>query len=346
MASTAFQQIRDSLLAELDPIAATDAPKGKGGKTSVDAAAPIQDIAMLNVAEMPPQGNADDAGPGLFSGTNTAETRRMRAWLADRIRRGQTEVFSEVISLTPVLAELLLENNPDNRNLRHKKVETFATDIRNGDWPLNGETLKLSKEGLLNDGQHRCHAVISAGRPIPTIITFGVARETRMTVDQGAVRTAGNYLAMAGYECSNQMSAVSSMLWQMETLGRLSKHEKPTKVQISQVANAHPGISDSIRAVPSNARVGRSRSVLAFCHYLISRRAKLHADSFFLRLVLGDGLSRNDPIYHCRERLIGGQRITQEEKVEIILRTWNAHRKGQRQTKCSPIMGTLPAIEK
>lgn len=257
-------------------------------------------------------------------------------------------MFSEVVTLTPVLAELLLERNADNRNLRQRAVDTYVTDIKNGDWALNGESIKVSIEGFLNDGQHRCRAVVEAGRAIQTVILFGVERETRMTVDQGAVRTAGNYLAMAGHENSNNIAAVASLIWQHETFGignNPGKH-KPTKVQVAQTAEAHPGVGDSIRAIPSSARVGRSRSVLAFCHYLLSRRSKSHADSFFLRLVLGDGLTRKDPIYHCRERLLSPNRMTAAEKVEVILRTWNAHRKGQPQTKCSPILGELPKIER
>ncbi len=285
---------------------------------------------------------------GLFADTNVAEMRRAVAWFDDRTRRGRAEVFSEVVRLTPAMAELLLQKNPANRNVRDRLVEIYATDIRNGDWHFNGETLKVSTDGLLNDGQHRCHAVVRSGTSIETAIIFGVSRDSRMTVDQGGARTAGNYLAMTGQENSNQTAAVASLIWQITTLHRLSNsgRDKPTKAQIMLTVHEHPGIADSIKAIPSNARVGRSRSVLAFCHYIIvkSTRASAHADSFFLRLVLGEGLSRNDPIYHCRERLLSSQRIELSERVEIILRTWNAHRKGQKQTKCSPVLGELPAI--
>lgn len=337
------------MLATDKTIAATDAPKGKGSE-AVASAAPIQDFAMLKIAN----GGLFDNGPapviGLFSEANAGEARRVRAWIEDRVRRSDREVFSEVALLTPVLAELLLSRNPDNRHIRQSKVDIYATDIRNGDWTLNGETIKISKNGLLNDGQHRCHAVIAASASIKTVFTFGVERASRMTVDQGAARTAGNYLAMGGVENANQVAAVASLIWQVQSFGRIvnSGRDKPTKAQISQTAAEHHDILTSIKAIPSNARIGRSRSVLAFCHYRIVRAtsAKNYADSFFLRLVLGEGLTRNDPIYHCRERLLSDQRMTAAERVEIILRTWNAHRKGQKQTKCSPVLGEMPAVER
>lgn len=283
----------------------------------------------------------------LFSEANVAETRRAMAWLQNRVERAAHEgSFTETINLTPVIAELLLERNESNRNVRHRAVDTYATDIEAGNWCFNGEAIKVSVEGLLNDGQHRCHAVIKAARSIRTNITFGLERDSRMTVDQGAVRTAGNYLSMAGHESGNQLAAVASLMWQYENLGAIDNKRPPTKTQINQTVEDHPGFADSIKAIPSGARVGRSRSVLAFCHYIIARRSKLHADSFFLRLVLGDGLSRRDPIYHCRERLLAPSKMRAEEKVEIILRTWNAHRRGQVQTKCSPVLGELPKIER
>jgi hypothetical protein len=299
---------------------------------------------MLNILKTPQTGNPAP----LFSDAHVSEARRAAAWLENRIKTGKTEVVSELVELTPVLAELLLQRNPGNRSVRQRAIDAYKTDIINGDWAINGESIKVSSDGLLNDGQHRCRAVIGAGRPIKTMILFGVGRETRMTVDQGAVRTAGNFLAMSGKENANQIAAVASLLWQYEHFGITGNNSKlaPTKVQVAQIAALHPDIDGSVKAIPSHTKVGRSRSVMAFCHYLVSRRARTYADSFFLRLCLGDGLSRRDPIYHCRERLLTDRRMTSAEKIELILRTWNAHRKGNQTTKCSPILGELPSIER
>lgn len=326
----------------LAPAARAASRKEKGGPPE-DAR---QGDEMLHVASRQAAGKPLADTP-LFSEAHVAEARRARAWLQDRIDRSAREgSFTETISLSPVIAELLLERNEHNRNLRQRAVDTYATDIAGGNWCFNGEAIKVSVEGLLNDGQHRCHAVIKAARSIRTNVTFGLERDSRMTVDQGAVRTAGNYLSMAGHESSNHLAAVAALTWQYENLGIIDNKRPPTKTQINQTVEDHPGFADSIKAIPSGARVGRSRSVLAFCHYIIAKRSKSHADSFFLRLVLGDGLSRKDPIYHCRERLLAASKMRAEEKVEIIFRTWNALRRNQVQTKCSPVLGELPKIER
>lgn len=287
--------------------------------------------------------------PSLFTEANGSEARRAAAWLQDRISRAAKEgPFTETVVLSPILAEILLANNPDNRNLRERAIETYAEDIRNGDWALNGEGIKISDEGLLNDGQHRCHAVVRAGRAIKTFISFGLERDSRFTVDQGATRTSGNYLAMSGVKNPNEVAAVAGMLWRYEVLGTLdSSRGSPTKVQIFQTVEANPDIISSIEAIPSSARnIGRSRSVLAFCHLLFARRARTHADAFILRLCLGDGLTRRDPIFWCRERLMTEAKMRAHEKAELIIRTWNAYRRGAVQTKSSPITGELPRIER
>lgn len=319
-------------------------PKEKGSTPEGDCRG---NDAMLKVAHANPGGNIAPVEP-LFSSANVAETRRTLAWLNDRIARAEKEgAFTETVILTPVLAELLLERNPKNRNIRENAVVAYATDIRNGDWAFNGESLKLSVEGFLNDGQHRCHAVIRAGRAIKTSVAFGLARETRMTVDQGAVRTAGNYLSMAGHSSANHIAAIATMIWRYETLGTLdSRAGSPTKTQVSRVVEENPAIGDSLDAIPSGASIGRSRSVLAFCHFLLAKRARIHADSFILRLCLGDGLTRKDPIFWCRERLMADRKMRADEKAELILRTWNAYRRGNVQTKSSPITGELPHIER
>lgn len=303
---------------------------------------------MLNMLSSREYTKADSAPNGALPQANHADARRAKAWLDDRIKRGRREAFCETINLTPALAELLLGRNPDNRNLRQSKVDEFCTDIAAGNWTYNGENIKVSVEGLLNDGQHRCHAVIAAATPIKTDIKFGLSRDSRMTVDQGAVRTAGNYLSMGGVTDANAVAAVAGFVWQYETYGKIStaRNGRPTKAQISDTFRRHPKIAESVRAVPRGGRVAGSKAVLAFCHYPIARKASVLADSFILNLCIGEGLVQTDPVYRCRERLLADRKLSHSEKIELILRTWNATRTGRRAVKTSHIVGEIPELER
>ncbi len=299
---------------------------------------------MLNMNVKPLESKADAP---LFSATHVTEARRAKAWIADRVEKSKQGIFSEEVALTPVLAELLLESNPANRSIREGRVLEFATDIANGDWELNGEAIIIADTGELNDGQHRCRAVIMAGKAIQTLITFGVRRASRLTVDVGSARTAGDFLGMDGHKNANVAAAACSLLWQFERFDyiRNAGAFRPTKAQVRHTFEQHPEIAASIDAIPrTGSMVGRSWSLLAFCHYVLSRKNKTAADYFIMRLTLGDGLTRGDPIYHAREKLLSDSRLKVGERVEIILRTWNASRQNRKFTKCAPVVGTYPQL--
>jgi hypothetical protein len=101
-----------------------------------------------------------------------------------------------------------------------------------------------------------------------------------------------------------------------------------------------------VRAVPNSGRVAGSKSVLAFCHYLIGRRAPNLATDFIRKLCLGEGLKTTDPIYRCRERLLADRRLNASEKIELILRTWNATRGGKVMKRTVHVTGEIPALER
>lgn len=313
----------------------------------VGEARPLEAQSMLNVDVVPTKCKGTDDAP-LFSTANVGEARRARSWFDDRVRRAKNgDHISEVVSLTPALAELLLERNPNNRSIRERKVDEYKADIAAGNWSLNGETIKISTDGLLNDGQHRCRAVIAAATPIKTAIVFGLPRDSRMTVDQGAVRTAGNYLGMDGVANGNVVAAVASLLWQHEVHGKITdgSSRRPTRAQVRETTHRHPGIVDSVNAVP-NGRVAGSKSILVFCHYLIARHARHQANEFISRLCLGAGLPEDDPVYQCRERLlVRNKPLKPAEKINLILRTWNAVRRGRKMRKAVKVTGDLPEVE-
>jgi len=284
----------------------------------------------------------------LFSSAHVTETRRARAWLDARLKRGQVEPFGEVAELTPALAGILLGVNDGNRSLSESGANGCATDIANGDWALNGEPIIIAKSGELNDGQHRCQGVIRSGRSIKTFFSFGVERDSRMTVDQSGVRKVSDYLAMAGNTNTTNLAAMARLLWIYDEKGSVmfGGTNLPTKTQVRQKAFDNPKLAESFAVLPASSRsIARSKSVLGFCHFILLRRSsRATVDYFILKLCLGDDLAKNDPIYACRERLISDRRMRTSEKVELVFRAWNAFRAKRRTTKIH-LFGELPVLE-
>lgn len=281
-----------------------------------------------------------------FKDTQEARRERARAWIAQQVRNAENEPVSFPIELTPDLASALLERNPDNRNITGTKLQEIARDINGGRWQFNGEPLIVSIDGLLNDGQHRCQAVVETGRSIRTMISFGFDRESRMTLDQGSVRTTGNYLSMSGVPDGNNVAAVTVLIWQYKELGRISSSgaERPTKSQSLLVATSYLDIADSL-SVCSKTNGVASKSILAFCHWAIARKAgRQLADAFATKLIEGADLGTRDPILYARNKLMSA-RLTSNEKVSLVFRAWNAWRAGEKPVRLQFGQGKLPKLE-
>jgi hypothetical protein len=298
------------------------------------------------------KGKSNGAIPtsNLYSQANTSRARRVKAWFEERIQRARKEgVFMEVVDLDPVLAELLLSYNADNRPIRPIVLSRFETDMQNGQWAMNGESLKVSLDGLLNDGQHRCHSVINTGTTIKTLIMFGLPRISRMTLDQGGNRMAGDYLGMSGAKDANHCAAVAAMIWMVTKHGSIlaGGANRPTRQQVQEVYHQHPQeIAASIKAVPSRgSKLVGGLSILAFSHFMFSLKDKAAADVFIQKLVNGDDLKRNDPIYVVRRRLMETADLRPSAKCELIWHAWNAARAG-RQMTASKVMGRLPPLSR
>lgn len=257
---------------------------------------------------------------------------------------------SRIIQLTPVLAGVLLGRNPANRKLSERLVDTYEYEISGGRWVFNGEPIIVSDDGLLNDGQHRCEAVVRAGRGIEVVMIVGVSRTSRTTLDQGRVRTAGDYLSMDGHSNATALSAAANYGWQYRARGMLASGSttRATKTEIMQFVADNPALERSLALfVNGLARKLGGVSFLTFCHFAIASEAKREdVDTFFLSLTEGANLRNGSPILYARNRLIamaGGRE--QNQKAELVFKTWNAWRRGETVSRLLLAGGVLPVLE-
>lgn len=277
------------------------------------------------------------------------ELARMRAWLDERVKAGRKSPVAEVVTLTPVLASLLLERNPVNRPIGKYNMETLRADISGSRFVFNGESLVVSDTGVLIDGQHRCTSVIETRRPIQTVMVFGPKEEARFTIDIGKPKTAANFLHMKGGADTNNLAATIGLLIQYATHGALIHGSlKATKTQVVEGFERFKGVEASLDAVSGATKMKLgSRSALAFCHYTFKRKAGAEAaDNFMQKLIDGDGLRKGDPIYHTRDRLLKLDRGARAEgRIEIVFKGWNAWRRNEIISNIRS-NGKLPKVER
>jgi hypothetical protein len=160
--------------------------------------------------------NAGDVdGFFIYGGTN--KYRRAEDWYSDRVaatRRGQS--ISEIENLTPEMAQVIIRGNESNRRVKVRNLRNLVRDILAGAWDYNGETIKVSKDGLLNDGQNRSFSVLLAGEAIRTLVVFGLDRESRRTVDIGEKRTAADRAGMRGVKDHIVVTAIAALAFELD----------------------------------------------------------------------------------------------------------------------------------
>lgn len=265
------------------------------------------------------------------------EYRRPSTWLERMIERAKSGVFTISTMLTPEIAQALLDNNPNNRPISEKKSEEYARDIASGRWMHNGESVIVANTGELNDGQHRCRAVIIAGKPIVTQMTFGVERDTRTTVDIGVKRTSAQHLGMNGHAHYVQLSRAIATVLTFKKVGRLTAapENRPTSSEIIEWASSHPEMQDSVSAGLSIYRHLRaSAGLFAGLHYLFAEKSRVDADAFFEALGSGEMMGKGDPIYELRQSLVRHRaskaKLPENEIAARAIKAWNRYRVGKR----------------
>jgi len=242
----------------------------------------------------------------------------------------KTNLRVELVLLTPELAAQWLECNFGNRPLNNGAIRSYESAISRGEWQVNGETIVFCDDGSLASGQHRCHAVISAGKPIETLVVHGVSRSAFPTMDLGRRRNASDSLGIDGEANTNRLAAAvrTYLTYSMTTYE--ANVISPT--QIRACLAEHPEIRYWVQKTISSKQVRKFSSSLDGYMALASEKhgiAKL--DEFFEQLDSGIGLQAGSPALLLRERLLN-QTVTRVSKLNadaFMIKAINAHIAGK-----------------
>lgn len=120
-----------------------------------------------------------------------------------------------VPALGPELAQAMLDTRPDNqRSIRQAQVGKLGSDMEAGEWRLTHQGLWFNARGELDDGQHRCTAVVATKVPVPVLVFFGSGKDDEMKViDTMAPRTAADAATVLRLDARGRdISTVRSML--------------------------------------------------------------------------------------------------------------------------------------
>lgn len=265
---------------------------------------------------------------GLFVYGGTAEFRLVESWVMQQIRSGKTARTSEFCGLTPELAQILLMSNKGNRRVNAANLGAIMRDMAQGRWQPNGETVIISKDGMLNDGQHRCFGALITGACVETAIAFGVERESIATVDIGRKRTGADRLGIGGVTNYVLMSAISSLVLQMKN----SRAATPAETDAFFFDNRDLIESACASSGTNMKGVGPSSAGAAAAYLISIGHAPAAISAFFTGVRSGEMMPKRDPRMLLHKAIFDARykvKLSRDNWVRAFVAHFIAHKNGK-----------------
>jgi hypothetical protein len=242
-----------------------------------------------------------------------------------------SQVQMPVVEITPAVAKRLLQGNINNRNLRKRKIETYATAMKAGQWRPTREPIEFAEDGTLLNGQHRLHAVIESGVTILNPVKLGVDPREQLVMDTGMSRMASDVLAMNGYEDATQLAAAAKILYLWRnapgmTMLRAGSSRINNEI-VEEFVEQNASLTDSVKLAKEATKSFKllPASVMAALHYEIrGKHGQTKADEFFRQFAEGFNLQPGSPILALRNVLLKSTTAYTKPPTELRM-AWTIH---------------------
>lgn len=243
------------------------------------------------------------------------------------------------------MAQEFLKRNPINRRISPKQVKYYAQQMLKGDWCSDtDESIKISINRNLLDGQHRLMAVVSADMAVKMRITYNLPDDVFRYIDQGKKRSAQDVLHIAGVPNSSLIAGI------IKSHNILSRGNVGTRASQAEAALSNEDIFIIYQQRPEYwqdtiARVQRwyksfhkiiNPSFIG-AHYTLFQ--DLHVDqarTFFEKVCTGIGLNKqNEPCkllrdYFLRQLDLKGKKANSMQYTSaLVIKAWNLFRQSK-----------------
>lgn len=246
----------------------------------------------------------------------------------------------EKVTITPAMARKLTADLALNqRKLRETKVAQYARDMRAGDWPLTGDTIKIDVNGKLIDGQHRVAAIALAEIDVEMYVAYDVDPAVMPVLDSGLGRKFGDVLHISGTPNRTLTGAIVRYICQFEAKNYTasSGFGRPVPTHSEMLARFEADAELFVTATTRGYDVQRmklSSGGPAGTAFFLFTKASTDSDlahTFFDFLISGANLEFGDPILALRNRLTRArmERLKAAEYLSLYVRTWNALAEGR-----------------
>jgi hypothetical protein len=247
------------------------------------------------------------------------------------------------VLITPELAARMVDKecglNTDNRPLRPKTVAHYKAVILSGQWHLTHQGMAIDQRGVLQDGQHRLHAIAESGVTVPAAFFVGMPPENFKAIDEGLLRRAADLIAKDGGSYSALSASVMRLVDAYDSADpRRAYHAKYTNESVYDLFQLDAdNMRESVRFGSSHYKKPKMNATgLAAAHYMLRKingAENVYVEAFFNGLITGVKgdtrmiLDDEDPRQKLRELFINwrekGRRINALDNAALIVQTWN-----------------------
>lgn len=247
-----------------------------------------------------------------------------------------TDINELVETITPEYARLLLEQNTRNRKITNASVDRLAKEIRAGRWVANGDAIRISKTGVILDGQHRLMACVWAKMPIQAIILTNLDDETQASMDCGIRRTLNTQLQIYGVKSATNVAALINLIVARETkpIETVAAGScKPSITQGVEYYKLHPEIVDytkfCLRLVGGTNLLPASMVGLLHREFT-NASSEEDATAFFEQALSGTGINSEDSATNILRNLLILNRTRMPQRrfppralYALVIKAWN-----------------------
>lgn len=275
-----------------------------------------------------------DSGNGhQFFTLRGAAYEEARDWFVENATIATQRKHAGWQEVTPERAQVLLEANPENRQIESAGLAKRMRDMADGRWAENGETVIVARDALLNDGQHRCWAALLLRKSFSTVMSWGVERASRTTVDSGTKRSVGSQLGIRGEAGGNAKAGIVAEIFRVFH-GRAATDAEKEEFLFANKESVDLAFSLTNNRMP--VRHARA-SVGAGLFYLDAIGADREEVNEFMGIVRTKlGHKRGCPAFILREELLTGRaRRTSREWALAAVQHFILWRNGKKTFKLS-----------
>lgn len=253
---------------------------------------------------------------------------------------------ADFVDVNATMAGQWLGEQARNRILRKGRIVEFTRDMLAGKWEDTGEAVKFDKDGCMVDGQHRMEGLVLAAKTYPAIevnflIVRGLNRKAQMVMDTNTRRTAADQLRIGGFSDYAALAAAAKwcLIWDRQALYSDRLLKSVTHSEIIEYVEQNPKLKELTGLCTSKMRkhIDMPVGYVITCYYILWRMDPEYATEFFARLADGAMLPLEDPILALRHRLHELKQtrasLPGDLYMSLLMRTWNARRKGKKVSK-------------